>query len=139
MIGAVTGRAEAQVMRLSAVYSLLDASSIIQPAHHNAAIALWDYCERSAAWIFGTQTGDRSADKILSALRGAGSHGLTRTQISELFNRNLRSEALSDALRILHDAGHANFQNKPTGGAPVEHWFVAGAHEINELSTDAET
>jgi predicted TIM-barrel fold metal-dependent hydrolase len=32
---------------------------------------LWDYCEQSAAWIFGTSTGDRNADKILRALRHA--------------------------------------------------------------------
>ncbi len=63
MLGAVTGRSEAQVMRLSAIYALLDESRIIRPAHHHAAIALWDYCVRSTRWIFGTATGDKNADK----------------------------------------------------------------------------
>src|SRR5437762_3189358 len=65
MLGAITGRAEAQVMRLSAIYALLDKSRLIRPEHHRAALAVWKYCEESACWIFGTNTGDRNADKIL--------------------------------------------------------------------------
>ena len=56
MSGAVIGRAEAQVMRLSAIYALLDKSPMIRPEHHEAAVALWRYCEQSAQWIFGTST-----------------------------------------------------------------------------------
>ena len=37
MLGAITGRAEAQVMRLSAIYALLDKSRLIRPEHHRAA------------------------------------------------------------------------------------------------------
>jgi hypothetical protein len=134
MLGAVTGRAEAQVMRLSALYALLDESSVIQPEHHHAAIALWDYCERSAAWIFGTYTGDKNADKILAALRSVES-GMTKTEISEkVFNRNLNSGTLSDALQVLRGSGHAGFRKETTGGAPSERWFVHTAgHEFNEI------
>jgi hypothetical protein len=28
------------------------------PEHLEAALALWEYCEQSARWIFGTATGD---------------------------------------------------------------------------------
>ena len=45
MAGAVTGRAEAQVMRISAIYALLDKSRLIRREHLEAAIALWEYCE----------------------------------------------------------------------------------------------
>jgi hypothetical protein len=127
MFGAVTGRAEAQVMRLSALYALLGKSAMIHPEHHYAAMALWNYCEQSARWIFGASTGDKRADKILFALEQAGSVGMTRTEIhSQVFQRNISGDALSDGLRILHQSGHATFTKEGTGGAPSERWFVAG-------------
>ncbi len=135
MLGAVTGRAEAQVMRLSALYALLDGSSMIAPLHHDAALALWHYCEQSARWIFGTFTGDKNADKILSALQRAGTVGLTRSEISEqVFNRNVPSDKLSIALRLLHGAGHATSKEEGTAGAPSERWNARRqSYELNEL------
>ena len=55
----ILARAEAQVLRLSMLYALLDQSRIIQHAHLNAALALWHYAEESAAYIFGEATGMR--------------------------------------------------------------------------------
>jgi len=40
LFGAVTARAEAQVLRLSALYALLDRSTLIRPAHLVAALAV---------------------------------------------------------------------------------------------------
>jgi hypothetical protein len=136
MLGAVTGRAEAQVMRLSAIYALLDCSPVVSVEHQQAALALWDYCERSAQWIFGTSTGDRNADKIAVALTRAGRSGMTRTDISdEVFNKNLSRHDLAEALRLLNTAGLAKVVTEQTGGAPRERWFSnAQKHEINELS-----
>jgi len=126
LLGAVTGRAEAQVMRLSAVYALLDCTSVIGPAHHLAAMALWSYCEQSARWIFGTQTGDKNADRILVALTEAGVAGMTRTEISEkVFQRNLGGDALGDALHILRQAGLTNLTKEVTAGAPSERWHAS--------------
>ncbi|MDQ2919430.1 MAG: hypothetical protein M3R10_06090 [Verrucomicrobiota bacterium] len=123
MLGAVTGRAEAQVMRLSAIYALLDNSALIQPVHHHAAMALWAYCERSAQWIFSTLTGDPRAERILAALQKAGALGLTRTEINErAFNGHMASPTLKDALRLLHKSGSAKFVREQTKGAPRERW-----------------
>ncbi|MGC1903062.1 MAG: DUF3987 domain-containing protein, partial [Candidatus Acidiferrum sp.] len=44
---ALCARAEAHVLRLSLIYALLDSSSEIRPEHIRAAVAFWDYCERS--------------------------------------------------------------------------------------------
>jgi hypothetical protein len=46
------GRAEAQVLRLSAIYAALDRSAFIEPAHLQAALAVWDYCQASARLFF---------------------------------------------------------------------------------------
>jgi 5S rRNA maturation endonuclease (ribonuclease M5) len=125
MSGAVIGRAEAQVMRLSAIYALLDQSHLIRPEHHEAAMALWRYCEQSTRWIFGTSTGNRNADKILAALRHAPD-GMTKTEISvEIFNRHASSAEIDEALRLLYGLGMASYRSEATGGAPVQRWFFS--------------
>ena len=122
MLGAVTGRAEAQVMRLSAIYALLDQSLFILPEHHQAAMALWRYSAESAKWIFGTSTGDKNADEILAALRRSPT-GLTKTDISVyVFNRNVSSHDLDEALTLLESASLAHVTRELTQGAPLERW-----------------
>ena len=66
LLGAMLGRAEAQVMRLACLYALLDRSKVVKRVHLEAALALWDYSERSARYIFGSSLGDKTADRILS-------------------------------------------------------------------------
>ncbi len=70
--GMATSRAEAHTVRLALLYALLGKSASIEPAHLRAALATWDYCQRSARHIFGDRTGDADADKILEALRRPG-------------------------------------------------------------------
>ena len=69
LLGSMTARAEAQVMRLSVLYAVLDMSPVVKSEHLKAALAVWDYCARSAAHIFGSSLGDRTADTLLSELR----------------------------------------------------------------------
>src|SRR5262249_22800867 len=133
MLGAITGRAEAQVMRLSAIYALLDKSKFIRPEHHHAAMAVWRYCEQSARWIFGTSTGDRNADKILVALRHT-SNGMTKTEISiDVFNRHASSAEIDEALRLLHGLRMVGYRAEASRGAPIQRWFfVAETSEKSE-------
>lgn len=84
--GSLTARAEAQVLRLSMVYALMDFSTKIRAEHLEAALAMWERCEASVKFIFGDQTGDRVADPILRALRIQGS--LTQTEIRDLLGRH---------------------------------------------------
>ncbi|HEX2243241.1 MAG TPA: DUF3987 domain-containing protein, partial [Gammaproteobacteria bacterium] len=79
LLGAVTSRAEVQVIRLALLYALLDQSSVIQPTHLKAGLAVWEYAEASARYIFGSAVGDPVADDILRALR-ANPNGLSRTE-----------------------------------------------------------
>lgn len=69
LLGAATSRAEAQVMRLALVYALLDESPMIRAEHLTAGLALWNYAEQSAKYIFGSKLGDPVADDVLYALR----------------------------------------------------------------------
>jgi hypothetical protein len=50
--GAITARAEAQVVRLSMIYALCDGRKQVDAIHVQAALALWRYAQASAEFIF---------------------------------------------------------------------------------------
>jgi hypothetical protein len=79
LFGAVVGRGEAQVARLAALYAIMNESYEIEHGHLLAALALWDYAEQSARYVFGDATGDPVADQILEALRASRGEGMTKT------------------------------------------------------------
>ena len=118
---AATGRAEAQVLRLSALYAALDRSPIIQLSHLQAALALWDYCSYSAGSLFGSSVADSVADRILEALQAAD-NGLTRKQIRDLFHGHLGSASIDQALEKLRSLGLATFRYVPGRGPFTTLW-----------------
>ena len=123
LAGALTTRAEPQVVRLSLTYAMLDQAAAIDEQHLRAALALWDYSARSVTHIFGESTGNPDADEILRALR-ANRYGLTRTDINNLFGRNLTAARIGQALVELQSRGLAYFTTEPTDGRgrPTERW-----------------
>jgi hypothetical protein len=123
LFGAVTSRSEAQTMRLACLYAVLDQSNLIKLEHLLAALALWDNSEASARHIFGDATGDRVADQILQALRGAPG-GLTRTDISGLFGRNKNADRIDQALAFLISRSLVKKTKEKTQGRPVELWVA---------------
>ena len=123
MFGSVTARAEAQVLRLSVVYAVIDGSEQTKLPHLMAALAVWEYCEASARYIFGDATGDPIADRIIESLRSFGE--LTRTQISNLFQRNISAARISQALNLLLTTKKARFELRDTEGKPAEIWMLA--------------
>jgi hypothetical protein len=132
LLGSVTSRAEAQVKRIACIYALLDCSESIRLDHLEAALAVWQYCEDSARYIFGEQTGDRIADVVYVALLEA-KDGLTRTKIRDLFQRNESSARINGALTLLLELGRVRSKRKESGGKPAE-LFIATVNDINDQS-----
>jgi hypothetical protein len=124
LLGAMTARAEAQVVRLALLYALLDCSTTIRQPHLTAALALWEYCEQSVAAIFGDRLGNPIADVILPALRSTSPNGLTRTQISGLFNRHVKATQIDQALKLLSKKGKIRCQSVESEGRWPEMWFA---------------
>ena len=120
LTAALTARAEAHVLRLSMMYALLDRSAMIRVEHIVAAAEMWGYCERSAQYIFGTDSGNPTAARILAALsRGP----LDRTQITrELFANHLTAAKLDVALEYLTANSLAKSTRESTGGRVREIW-----------------
>jgi len=124
LLGAMLARSEAQVMRIACIYALLDLSDKISLKHLAAALAVWDYVEASAKFIFGDSLGDPAADEILSAIRKAGQEGMTRTEISNHFGRNKPAQELNRALKLLAERDLAySSKGLYETGRPIEKWF----------------
>jgi hypothetical protein len=125
LLGAVLSRAEAQVLRLSIIYALLDKTAEIGVTHLEAALAVWEYCEQSARLIFGARLGDPTADRILEALRTAGPQGMSENEIYELFGKHKSANDRARALNMLVSLGLATFTKEGTGGRPRTVWKPA--------------
>jgi hypothetical protein len=125
LLGAVVARGEAQVVRLALIYALLDAVGQIDVPHLEAALAVWEYCESSAAFVFGDLLGDPIADEIARALQHAGPEGMTRTAIRDLSGRNRSGDRIGAALALLATKGRARMETRKTGGHPAEIWVAA--------------
>ena len=123
--GAIAARAEAHTIRLALIYALLDNAQQIQPAHLNAALALWNYAQRSASWALERSTANPLAHHIHAALTHALPDGLTRTQLRDLLHRNPTTTQLDRALAALADDGKITSQRVLTAGRPAELWTAA--------------
>jgi Protein of unknown function (DUF3987) len=121
LVGAILGRAEAQVVRLALIYALLDKQSVIDAPHMQAALACWDYAEASARFVFGDTLGDPVADEILRVLRERP-EGMTRNEIRDHFDRNRSSEEIGRALAVLARGNFVVCEMVETGGRPAERW-----------------
>jgi hypothetical protein len=115
LLGALTARAEAQVMRLAAIYG----TAVIQLPHLEAALAVWRYSKASARYNFGSNTGDAIADRILSALDEQGY--LDLTAISLLFDKNVQRGRIQRALAFLVELNVVETLTikNPKGGRPA--------------------
>src|SRR5262245_39967847 len=108
-------RAEAQVLRLSMFYALLDGSPTIGMDHLIPALAFWRYTEQCVHMLCGDASGDEVADTLLEALRDAHPKGLSREQVrSEVFQRHKKSEEIERAIRHLQSRGRITEQEIKT-------------------------
>ena len=123
LLGAVISRAEAQVMRLACLYALQDMSMVVTQDHLTAALAVWEYCEASARYIFGQRLGDPLADELCAALR-KHVNGMTRTEIRDWFGRHRKAHEIDRGLTLLAKQGLARQVENQSGGRPIERWFA---------------
>jgi len=123
MVGTILERAEGHITRLSGTYALLDRSDIVKPEHLKAAMAFWEYCERSVRYIFGQRKGTPIRDTIVSALEKAPD-GLGKSEIMELWHRHQSSAKVEQALRLLAHQRVVIVRQTTTGGRPKDVWML---------------
>ena len=103
IVGALSARIEAQMVRLSMIYALLDGLASIEPRHIRSAGDVWDYCGRSLQSIFGSFSGDAIADKLYKSIAAEGSAGLDETGQSDALGRHIPAARLNLARQLLLD------------------------------------
>ena len=82
-------------------------------------------CSMPAPTGFSSERWERIVDAILDALRAAGSSGLTRTEISNLFSRNVSASQITRALGELTRRRLAMQRRGDTSaGRPPEIWIA---------------
>lgn len=126
IIGQITARAEAHVIRLALLYALADGKTQIGSPHLSAALALQDYATRSAAWALTGATGQPLAEQIHTILTNHPG-GLTRSQISQTLNHNQPAGQIDHALQALHAAHRVHSTQIPTGGRPAQLWAASSS------------
>ena len=116
-LGSITSRSEAQVLRLSLIYALLDGSNKIEFGHLQAALAAWDYCFASAQYIFGGlahEVARRDAAKIEDVLANCDGFRSFR----ELASRNSMPEVRARAAVLASSHKLTIREDVATGGRP---------------------
>lgn len=126
LVGVVTSRAEAQVLRLSLIFALIDCQNKIAPVHLKAAIALWQYCRESCKYIFGDRNHDPNKSKILDALKTGPK---TLSEVNAMFNGHFSSAKLNQLLIDLQSDGSVTCSKEKTGGRPRQIWQITGGFE----------
>ena len=126
LVGLLSARAEAHVLRLSMLEALTEGDTAVRRTHLEAGLALWDYAVRSVAWATRHTTADPVAEQIHRALAGAPG-GLTRTELRDLFGRNVPGSRIDAALLALGGGGRATRRRVPTAGRPAEVWVTMPA------------
>lgn len=115
LLGNLLARSEAHVARLSALYALSARREEIDVEHLQAAVALWEYAEQSTAIIFAERSGDRTADKLLAALKPGRSMTVEEIR-AEIFSNHVDKTLLDNALNVLEYRGQVRLVKRQTGG-----------------------
>lgn len=125
VIGDVTTRAEAQVLRLAQIYALTDHSKTIRKPHLIAALAVWDYCAASAAYIFGVEkpSDNGLAKEVVEYIR-SNSNECSQTALSTRFRG--KPAELKAALEELDRQSRIKGRRGQTGraGRPTIIWTL---------------
>ncbi|WP_421903405.1 bifunctional DNA primase/polymerase [Maridesulfovibrio sp.] len=116
LLGSVLNRSEAYVRRIALIYALLDGSDSVRLPHLKAALALWDYCEQSARFIFAGLESDSTCQKIMEALEES-SGKLDTSGLYKFFGNHISKRKMTVALNNLLASKNIRIEEvKPQGG-----------------------
>lgn len=123
MVGVLSSRAEAQVVRLSLLQALINRKNVIDEDCLLSALAIHDYCIDSLNYIFGNLTGNSKADKLLEFIKSQPD-GVKKGLIYKHFHNKTEAEEVNQNLEILMSMNLIRVKKVPTGGRDAEIWFA---------------
>ena len=114
LLGAVLQRGPVLVLRLAMLHAIIDRESEISVYHIETALKIWDYCEKSARYIFGEREVKNPLEqKILTMLEPGP---ITMTDISNNLGRHEKSEAIRSTLKSLAERNKIAMEPQKTPG-----------------------
>ena len=122
-------RTEAQILRLSCIYALMDCSPLVLLPHLEAALAFCRYAEDTDAFIASLGTPAPARSRLLSAVRGAGAQGQSKRQIYSAFNGHLTADQLATYLKELEDSGLIAPSEKTENGRSHTTYVATGGEQ----------
>lgn len=129
LLGAILARNASHTKRLACMYAALDSANLVDVHHLESAWALWCYCERSAARIYGDNLGDKDAETLLSALR-SNPLGLSQTEIvHDVFRGHKNRKQIVRILGRLLESRLVHSEQVATGGRPATVWHATKGGE----------
>lgn len=111
-------RAAPYCYRVAALHTVLDGREQISADDLAAAASFVRYCIGSARYVLDRAPRNLPLDRIRRAIEAAPA-GLTRSEVSALFSRNLRADQLDALLTELVDGGSVAQDRRATGGRPA--------------------
>ncbi len=132
LAGSIINRAEAQTLRLALIYALLDGAEQIAESHLKAALAMWNYAQESALYIFGDRVADPLEEKVLEALKAGP---LTATELSAALNRHVSRERLQPLLQQLEGQQRISILKQKNVGRPR---LIIALRELREGGEQSE-
>jgi DNA-binding MarR family transcriptional regulator len=118
LVGSMSARGSAQVLRLSLVYALLDEAEFIGPDHLRAALAVWGYCKASIRAVYDPLP--EQAVKLLKAIRDSTPDGLTTTDQYRPFHGHITASELAAIRDRLEAEGLIVTVRTETAGRAVQ-------------------
>ena len=86
---------------------------------------MWTFCEDSARYVFGDLVGEAFTDEVLRVLRSAGSSGMSRIDLYQIFIGHRSKDKIRTALIRLLAAGKVRREQRPgSRGLAGEMWFA---------------
>lgn len=118
-----TARGVTQVLRLSLIYALFDDADEITDGHLDAALAMWDYAEHSARWLFSTHEQEitrQTTGGLAAFICDGGPAGRTRSEIyRDHFKNNVKATEINEQLTpLVHDGVIVEVRDE-TDGRPI--------------------
>jgi hypothetical protein len=135
VVGSIMGRAEVMTLRVAMVYALLEQSAQIRMDHLEAALAVLEYAEQSARYIFGGIEVDPTKQKIITALEGKP-EGMTSTEIiRSVFQNHLSGQRLRAVLSELEAERRIEMTTRKGKGRPAQIFSLV--RELSEVSEES--
>lgn len=134
ILGSVTARSEAQVLRIAMIYALLDQTNQIGKEHLESALAFWEYSTASASLIFGKEAINSDQQKIIDALKA--NESMSQTEIHRrVFSNKCSASELSKHLQSLEVTGKIERKTEKTNGPPRTIWSLAKSRVTSSPSS----